>query len=239
MNCKVKESLKFPSKKENEKQGKKKKQTKTTKPPNRNGQQKPAAKINCLGMCLSPFAYALQDVVFPSVYLLRASPAAPKDEQGRGKNTSPDLGEHLHIPCRDFLVTLHHFPALRCRPKEQTRIQSHHFACSVLGLHPEGRKKPLTLRLPAFPRHSTIGLNSFKHSKEHLRRQLCHMQHFILSFIVLTHHCTVTLPSLSHPAVFSGAFLCFELVRELNLYTRIMQQSAEHLIYPRGDILES
>lgn len=116
-------------------------------------------------MCLSPFSYALQDVVFPSVYLLRASPAAPRDEQGRGKNTSPDLGRHLHIPSKDFLVTLHHFPALCCRPKEQTQIQSHHFACSVLGLHPEGRKKPLTLRLPTFPRHSTIELNSFKHSQ--------------------------------------------------------------------------
>lgn len=116
-------------------------------------------------MCLSPFAHALQDVVSPSLYLPRASPAVPQDEQGRGKNTSPDLERHLHIPCKDFLVTLHHFPALRCRPKKQTRIQSHHFACSVLGLHPEGRKKLLTLRLPAFPRHSTIGLNSFKHSQ--------------------------------------------------------------------------
>lgn len=64
-----------------------------------------------------------------------------------------------------FLVTLHHFPALRCRTKKQTRIQSHHFASSVLGLHPEGGKKPLALPLPTFPRHSSIGLNSFKHSR--------------------------------------------------------------------------
>lgn len=101
MSCRVKESLKFPSKKKNEKQGEKKNQT--TKPPNQNGQQKPAAKINCLGMCLAPFAYALQDVVSPSVYLLRVSPAAPRDEQGRGKNTSPDLGRHLYIPCKGLL----------------------------------------------------------------------------------------------------------------------------------------
>lgn len=139
MNCKVKESLKFPSKKENEKQGKKKKQT--TKPPNQNGQQKPAAKINCLGMCLSPFAYALQDVVSPSVYLLKASPAAPKDEQGRGKNTPPDLGRHLHFPCKGLLGNTASLPSSPLQTQEANSAPKSSLCMLSPGTPSRGKKK--------------------------------------------------------------------------------------------------
>lgn len=137
------------------------------------------------------------------------------------------------------MVTLHHFPALCCRTKKQTRIQSHHFASSVLGLHPEGGKKLLLSLCQHSQDIPVLGLTLSNTPKEQLRRQLCHMQHFILWFRVLTSHCTVTLQTFFHPAVCSGAFMCFGLRRVLSLHMKLMQQSAEHLIYPRSDILES
>lgn len=120
---------------------KEKKNHQTTKPLNQSGQQKPAAKINCLGMCLSPSAYALQDVVSPSVYLLRASPAAPKDEQGTGKNTSPDLGRHLHIPCKGLLGNTASLPSSLLQIQEANSDPKSSLCLLSAGTPSRGKKK--------------------------------------------------------------------------------------------------
>lgn len=92
-------------------------------------------------MCLSPFAYALQDVVSPSVYLLKASPAAPKDEQGRGKNTPPDLGRHLHFPCKGLLGNTASLPSSPLQTQEANSAPKSSLCLLSPGTPSRGKKK--------------------------------------------------------------------------------------------------
>lgn len=191
-------------------------------------------------MCLSPFAHALQDVVSPSVCLLKVSSAAPRDEQGRGKNTSPDLGRQLHIPRKGLLGYTASLPSSPLQNQEGNSDPKSSLCKLSPGTPSRGRKKAAPLSLC---QHSqdipVLGLTLSNTPEEQMRRQLCHMQRFILLFRVLTSHCTVTVQSFFHPTLCSGVFMYFGLRRRLNLCMRLMQQSAKHLIYPRGDNLGS
>lgn len=116
-------------------------------------------------MCLSPFVHALQDVVSPSVYLLKVSSAAPMEEQGRGKKTSLDLGRQLHIPRKGLLLYTASFPSSPLQNQEANSHPKSSLCKLSPGIPSRGRKKLLALPLPTFPRHSNTGLNSFKHCR--------------------------------------------------------------------------
>jgi len=177
MKCKVKESLQFPPKKEKKKKERKEKKKQKTK--NKTKQKNPTLK-KCSKTTTKPNPTTktssqnklLRDVPFS----LRAHPSGCGFFSRRILLHPGAIREEIKTPlltlegscislAEGFSVPRHHFPAFCCRTKKQTRIQSHHFESSVLGLHPEGGKKLLALPLPTFQRHSSIGLNSFNHSQ--------------------------------------------------------------------------